>query len=76
MIGMADIAVRITNSTDRVQSYWVTVSVNDSAGSRLAEANGASNAIRSAQSANAGLLASGVEVAVSCAVASVTRIPQ
>lgn len=75
-IGMADIAVRITNSTNRVQSYWVTVSVNDAAGNRLTEANGASNAIRPGQSANAGLLASGVDGAASCAVANVTRIPQ
>ena len=76
VIGMADIAVRITNSTNRVQSYWVTVSVNDAAGNRLTEANGASNSIRPGQSANAGLLASGVDGAASCAVADVTRIPQ
>lgn len=75
-IGMADIAVRITNSTNRVQSYWVTVSINDAGGNRLAEANGASNSIRPGQSANAGLLASGVDGAASCAVANVTRIPQ
>jgi hypothetical protein len=76
VIGMADIAVRITNSTSRVQSYWVTVSVNDTAGNRLTEANGASNAIRPGQSATAKLLASAVDGAASCAVANVTRMPQ
>jgi hypothetical protein len=76
VIGMADIAVRITNSTSRVQSYWVTVSVNDAAGNRLTEANGASNSIRPGQAATAKLLAPAVDGASSCAVANVTRIPQ
>lgn len=76
VIGMADIAVRITNSTNRVQSYWVTVSVNDAAGNRLTEANGASNSVRPGQSATASLLASGVDDGASCAVAKVTRMPQ
>lgn len=75
-IGMAGIEVRVTNSTDRVQSYFVTVSVNDAAGNRLTEANGASNSVRPGQSATAKLLAGAVDGAVSCAVANVTRIPQ
>lgn len=74
-IGMADIEVRITNSTDRVQSYFVTVSVNDAAGNRLTEANGASNSVRPGQAATAELLASAVDGAASCAVANVTRFP-
>lgn len=74
-IGMADIEVRITNSTSRVQSYLVTVSVNDAAGNRLTEANGASNSVRPGQAATAELLASAVDGAASCAVANVTRIP-
>ncbi|MGH3935573.1 MAG: hypothetical protein ACRDS1_11465, partial [Pseudonocardiaceae bacterium] len=76
IIGMADIAVQITNSTNRVQSYWVTVSINDANGNRLEEANGAANSIRPGQSATATLLASGVEGAASCEVADVSRIPQ
>jgi hypothetical protein len=72
---MADIQVRITNTTSQVQSYWVTVSVNDAAGNRLAEANGASNAIRPGQSAIAKLLGPGVSGGVSCSVAKVNRFP-
>jgi hypothetical protein len=74
-IGMADIEVRITNSTNRTQSYMVTVSVNDAAGNRLTEANGASNSVSPGQAATAELLASAVDGAASCAVANVSRFP-
>lgn len=74
-LGLSKVVVRITNSTDRVQSYFVTVSVNDAAGNRLDEANGASNSVAPGQSATAELLGSAVDGAASCAVANVTRIP-
>jgi hypothetical protein len=75
-IGMADIAVRIINSMSRVQSYWVTVSVNDAAGNRLTEANGASNSVRPGQSATAKLLASTGRWGGLGTVANVSLIPQ
>ena len=73
--GLSKVTVRITNSTDRVQSYWVTVSVNDAAGNRLGEANGASNAVAPGQSANAELIGGATEGAANCSLASVNRIP-
>ncbi len=73
--GLAKVTVRITNSTDRVQSYFVTVSVNDAAGNRLSEANGASNSVAPGQSATAELLGGASEDAANCTVASVNRIP-
>jgi hypothetical protein len=71
--GLAKVTVRITNSTDQVQSYFVTVSVNDAAGNRLGEANGASNSVAPGQSANAELLGGATEGAANCTVASVNR---
>lgn len=73
--GLAKVAVRITNSTDRVQSYFVTVSVNDAAGNRLGEVNGASNSVAPAQSATAELLGGATEGAANCTVANVSRFP-
>lgn len=73
--GMATVKVRVTNPTDRVQSYFVTVSVNDAAGNRLAEANGAANAVAPGQSANADLLGATASGAKNCTVANVSRIP-
>jgi hypothetical protein len=74
--GMNTVTVRVTNSTDRTQSYLVTASLNDAAGNRLAEANGASNSVAPGQSANAELLASGAKGVSQCTIANVTRIPQ
>ncbi|MGH3814177.1 MAG: DUF4190 domain-containing protein [Pseudonocardiaceae bacterium] len=74
-LGLSNVAVKITNSTDRVQSYFVTVSVNDAAGNRLGEANGASNSVAPGQSATAELLGGTTEGAANCTVASVNRIP-
>ncbi|MGH3871237.1 MAG: DUF4190 domain-containing protein [Pseudonocardiaceae bacterium] len=73
--GMNTVTVRITNSTDRTQSYFVTASMNDAAGNRLGEANGAGNSVAPGQSANAELLANGVKGVVACTVANVSRIP-
>lgn len=74
-LGLSNAVVKITNSTDKVQSYFVTVSVNDSAGNRLGEANGASNSVAPGQSATAELLGGATEGVASCTVANVTRIP-
>jgi uncharacterized protein DUF4190 len=74
-LGLSNVVVKITNSTDKVQSYFVTVSVNDSAGNRLGEANGASNSVAPGQSATAELLGGATEGVASCTVANVTRIP-
>ncbi|MGH8571742.1 MAG: hypothetical protein ACREX8_04085 [Gammaproteobacteria bacterium] len=74
--GLNTVTVKITNSTDRTQSYFVTASLNDAAGNRLAEANGASNSVAAGQSANADLLATGAEGVTQCTVANVTRTPQ
>ena len=73
--GLAKVTVKITNSTDRVQSYLITASVNDAAGNRLGEANGASNSVAPGQSATAELVGGAAEGAANCTVASVNRIP-
>jgi hypothetical protein len=67
--------MRITNSTDRTQSYWVTASMNDAVGNRLGEANGASNSVAPGQSANAQLLGTDAKGVTQCTVANVTRMP-
>ncbi len=74
-LGLSSATVRITNSTDRVQSYFVTVSVNDAAGNRLGEANGASNSVAPGQAATTELIGGATEGVASCTVANVTRIP-
>lgn len=73
--GMNSVTVRITNSTDRTQSYFVTASMNDAAGNRLGEANGASNSVAPGQSANAQLIGTGAKGVAACTVANVSRIP-
>lgn len=74
-LGWSSATVKITNSTDRVQSYFVTVSVNDAAGNRLGEANGASNSVAPGQSATTELLGGAAYGIASCTVANVNRIP-
>lgn len=74
-LGMNSVTVRITNSTDQTQSYWITASMNDTAGNRLGEANGASNSVAPGQSANAELIGTGAKGVVQCTVANVTRMP-
>lgn len=73
--GINKVTVRITNSTDRVQSYWVTASMNDKAGNRLGEANGASNSVAPGQSANAELMGTGAKGVTQCTIANVSRMP-
>lgn len=74
-LGLSQVTVRVTNTTDRVQSYMITVSINDAQGNRLTEANGASNSVLPGQSATADLVGTAVTGASSCAVANVTRVP-
>jgi hypothetical protein len=71
--GLSKVTVRITNPTDRVQSYLVTASINDASGARLAEANGASNAVAPGQTATAELMGTAADGAVNCTVARVVR---
>ncbi len=73
-LGMGAVAVQVTNHTSAVQSYLVTVSLNDAAGNRVAEANGASNSVGPGQSAAADLLAPAARDVAQCTVAHVTRI--
>lgn len=73
--GMNGVTVRITNSTDRTQSYFVTASMNDATGNRLGEANGASNSVAPGQSATAELFGAAAEGLAQCTVANVSRIP-
>jgi hypothetical protein len=72
---LGKVTVKVTNPTDRVQSYMITVSMNDTSGTRLEEANGASNSVMPGQTAKADLLATGVEGVAGCTVANVVRIP-
>ncbi len=74
--------VTIANSTDRTQSYVVTVSVNDAAGARVGEINAVSNALTAGQSVTlSGTNASGTADRTAkpgpanCVVANVSRLP-
>jgi hypothetical protein len=52
--------VKITNSTDRTQSYMATISVNDTNGARIGEINTSSNSLAAGQSVTlTGVAASG-----------------
>lgn len=42
--------VKITDSTDRTQSYMATISVNDTSGARIGEINMSSNSLVAGQS--------------------------
>jgi uncharacterized protein with FMN-binding domain len=76
--GLTQVAAEITNHTGQVQSYLVTGSVNDPAGNRLTEVNGASNSVAPGQSATVDLIGgttTGTGTAAYCTIANVTRIP-
>jgi hypothetical protein len=73
--GMNSVTVRVTNSTDRSQSYLITASMNDAAGNRLGEANGASNSVAPGQSANVQLIGTAAKGITQCTIANVTRMP-
>jgi hypothetical protein len=49
-VALTHATVRITNSTDRTQSYLATISVNDSSGARVGEVNVVSNSLAAGQS--------------------------
>jgi hypothetical protein len=74
-LGMAQVTTQVHNSTTSAQSYMITVSLNDAAGNRVAEANGAVNSLAPGQSAHVDLLGAQAPGATACTVASVTRIP-
>jgi hypothetical protein len=74
--------VKITNSTDRTQSYMVTVGVNDPEGARVGEINAISNSLGVGQSVTlSGPSASGIATrdistdSIECTVANVSRFP-
>ncbi|MGH3772209.1 MAG: hypothetical protein ACRDRW_12565 [Pseudonocardiaceae bacterium] len=74
--------VKIINTTDKTQSYLITVSVNGAGGARVGEINVASNSLSAGQSVVlSGINATGSATGaakpgpVTCAVASVTRFP-
>lgn len=76
--GLTEVTATVHNTTSSVQSYMVTVSVNDATGNRVTEVNGAANAVAPGQSAPVQLIGSSPAVsgsAKSCTVADVTRIP-
>jgi hypothetical protein len=73
---MGRVTVKVTNSTDRVQSYMITVSMNDASGARLAEANGAANSVAPGQVATTDLFSgTGIDNVAACTVAGVSRFP-
>lgn len=72
--------VKITNSTDRTQSYMATISVNDTSGARIGEINTSSNSLAAGQSVTlTGVAASGTAGTgtqpgpATCVVANVNR---
>ncbi|MGH3971934.1 MAG: hypothetical protein ACRDS9_01195 [Pseudonocardiaceae bacterium] len=72
--------VRITNPTDKTQSYTATISVNDASGGRVGEINVVSNSLGAGQSVNlSGSNATGTAAdnakpgPATCAVASVNH---
>jgi hypothetical protein len=74
--------VKITNKTDRTQSYLATIGVNDASGARIGEINTVSNSLAAGQStilsgANAtGTAADNAKSGpATCVVANVTRFP-
>lgn len=74
--------VKITNSTDRTQSYMVTVGVNDADGTRVGEINAVSNSLGAGQSVTlSGPSATGMATrdtptgSIVCTVANVSRFP-
>lgn len=73
--GMSQVAVKVTNSTATVESYLITVSLNDPGGNRVSEANGATNSLTPGQSATVELFGGDATGSITCTVASVSRIP-
>lgn len=78
-IGQTAAKVKITNTTDRTQSYLITISMNDASGARISELNAASNSLTAGQVATADAMGIAPESAeagpMQCVVANVDRIP-
>lgn len=76
--GMVEAKVTVKNSGDKNRSYLITVSANDKDGNRVAELNGAANAIKPGQSAKVDTIgqADGLDegTVLTCEVANVTVI--
>lgn len=74
--------VRITNNTDRTQTYLATIGVNDANGARIGRINAVGNSLAAGQSVTmSGLDVSGTAVSgarlgsARCVVANVNRLP-
>lgn len=74
--------VKITNTTDRAQTYQTTIQVNDASGARIGRINTVSNSLSAGQSVTvSGAAASDTAVSgaragpLSCVVANVNRFP-
>jgi hypothetical protein len=78
-VAMTQATVRITNNTERTQSYMATISVNDSTGTRIGEVNVVANSLAAGQSVNLespGTASSGATPGqLVCTVANVSRFP-
>lgn len=81
-VSSAYATVRITNSTDRAQTYLATIAVNDVSGARIGRINVVGNSLLAGQSVTvSGMDAHGTTVGAarpgpaSCVVASVNRVP-
>lgn len=76
--GMVEAKVTVKNSGKENRSYLITVSANDKDGNRVAELNGAANAIKPGQSAKVDTIgqAEGLDegTVLTCEVANVTVI--
>lgn len=69
----AQVKVKVVNHSSKTSSYLINVSVEDAAGTKVGEANGASNNVAAGQTALVDLLAGNAPGLTSCKVASVTR---
>jgi hypothetical protein len=72
---MVTSALTVTNSTDELASYLITISANGPDGNRVVELTAAANSIGAGQSASVDALgsATGVSGELTCVVADVTR---
>lgn len=80
--GVVNATVRITNTTDRAQTYLTTIKVNDAGGARIGKINTVSNSLGAGQS----VTVSGADASItpvngtrrgsaSCVVVNVNRFP-
>jgi hypothetical protein len=81
-VSSAQATVKITNKTDRTQSYVATIGVNNASGARIGEINTVSNSLGAGQSVTmSGMDATGEPISgartgpATCVVANVNRFP-